>query len=239
MYPKKSLSQNFLIDKNICKKIVSLITIKNKNIVEIGPGHGILTDIILFQKPKKLYLIEKDDYLSKILKEKYKKYTEIKIINDDVLNVNINKIKQPNIISNLPYNVGTKIIMHFLNSNININEMVFMIQKEVSLKFDYNLPKMNKYKFYTKMMSNYQRCFDVSPKVFSPKPKVYSSVVKFKLNSIENDNIKLKKFSNIIFKNMRKKIINKFKNNTISNELKNKRVDELNIKELLKIYNFF
>ena len=70
MSPKKSLSQNFLIDKNICNKIISQVTIKNKIIIEIGPGKGALTDIILSQKPKKLYLIEKDNALSKELKKK-------------------------------------------------------------------------------------------------------------------------------------------------------------------------
>ncbi len=239
MYPKKSLSQNFLRDKNICKKIISNTTIKNKNIMEIGPGHGILTEIILKEKPKKLYLIEKDNNLSRSLIEKYKYHSEVKIINDDVLNLDLYKFEQLNIISNLPYNVSTKILMFLFNYNIIINEMVLMIQKEVALKFDYNLPKMNKYKLYGKIISFYTRCFDVSPNVFIPKPKVNSSVVKFKLKKTKKDFDKLKKFSDIIFSNMRKKINNKFKNKVIPNDLSNKRVNELTINDMLKIYNFF
>ena len=116
--------------------------------------------------------------------------------------------------------------------------MVFMIQKEVADKFDYNLSRMNKYKFLTKIVSTYTKCFDVSPKVFIPKPKVYSTVVKFKFNKRKYNLEKAFMFSNLIFKNVRKKIYNniKFK---INNELDNKRVNQLTIDELLTIYNFF
>ena len=68
LIPKKSLGQNFLIDKNICKKIVNLTMVKNKNILEIGPGYGFMTDEILFRKPK-LYLIEKDEVIFKYLQK--------------------------------------------------------------------------------------------------------------------------------------------------------------------------
>ena len=70
IFAKKSLGQNFLIDKNIVKKILNLIEIKNKNIIEIGPGEGAVTEEILKRKPKSLILIEKDYNLSKKLKKK-------------------------------------------------------------------------------------------------------------------------------------------------------------------------
>lgn len=116
--------------------------------------------------------------------------------------------------------------------------MILMIQKEVAEKFDYNLPKMNKYKFLTKLVSSYFRCFVVSNKVFIPKPKIKSAVVKF---NFLNQNINLKKaiiFSNLIFKNVRKKISNNIKIKQ-KNKLLDKRVKEINIDELLYIYNFF
>ena len=113
-----------------------------------------------------------------------------------------------------------------------------MLQKEVAEKFNYKLPKMNKYKFLTKMFSNYKICFNVSPNVFFPKPKVESSIVKFKLIN-KNINIsKIKTFSNLIFKNVRKKIANNISIKKSSNLL-DKRVDQLTIKELLNIYYFF
>ena len=239
MSPKKSLSQNFLIDKNICNKIISQTTIKNKIIIEIGPGDGSLTEVILSQKPKKLYLIEKDNILSRELSNKYKKYDKIKIYNLDILDFNLSNFKDIIIISNLPYNVSTKIILYLFNYNNIINEMILMIQKEVAIKFDYNLPKMNKYKLYTKVTSIFKKCFDVSPNVFIPKPKVNSSVVKFKLKKGKNDLINLDKFSKIIFTNMRKKISNKINFNINNNDILNKRVDQLTIDELLEIYYFF
>ena len=116
--------------------------------------------------------------------------------------------------------------------------MIFMLQKEVAIKFDYNLLGMNKYKFLTKIVSNFSRKFNVSPKVFKPEPKITSTVVKF---SIYQKNIDLKKaylFCKIIFKNIRKRIKNNL-NIDIDEELINKRLNQLSINELLKIYNFF
>ena len=128
--PKKSLSQNFLIDKNISKKIVNLTKITNDIIIEIGPGTGNLTDEIIKNKPKKLVLIEKDKSLYSLLKKKYNNDKKIELINIDVLDYDFDKIKVPfKIISNLPYNISTKIIFKILKLKINIIEMIFMIQK--------------------------------------------------------------------------------------------------------------
>ncbi len=235
---KKSLSQNFLIDKNISKKILSYTIIKDRNVLEIGPGYGFMTDTIIKKKPKKLYLIEKDIFLINYLKDKYQDNKNIIIIENDILKYNLSNFKDLVVISNLPYNVSTKIILYLFNFNKNIREMVLMIQKEVADKFDYNFNNMNKYKFLTKIVSNYSKCFEVSSNVFFPKPKVLSTVVKFKFIKDKIELEKAKKFSNMIFKNVRKKINNniKIKNN---NTLLNKRVNELSIDELLIIYNLF
>lgn len=235
---KKSLSQNFLVDKNISKKITSLTDIKNKHIVEIGPGYGFLTDMILKKKPKLIYIIEKDEELYKYLKLKYKNIKNIIIVNDDIFNFDFKKLKQIIIISNLPYNISTKIILHLFKYNKNIIEMIVMLQREVAEKFDYKIPGMNKYKFLTNVVSSFSKCFDVSADVFKPKPKVKSTVVKFKFNKEGFDINKAYKFSNLIFKNVRKKIsknIN-FKN---KDKLLSKRVNQLNINDLTNIYNLF
>ena len=236
---KKSLSQNFLIDKNISEKIVSQTIIKNKIILEIGPGYGFMTDTILKKKPKKIYLIEKDHELTLRLKEKYKKNKKIIIIENDILKYNLKNFNKLIIISNLPYNICTKIILYLFNYNSNISEMIFMIQKEVAEKFDYNLSKMNKYKFLTKLVSKYERCFDISPMVFIPKPKVRSTVVKFQFSKKKVDLEMAYQFSNKIFKNVRKKINNNLKFNNNNDEILNKRVSEISINELLIIYNLF
>ena len=236
--PKKSLSQNFLIDKNITKKIVALTKIKGNQILEIGPGYGFLTDCILANNPKKVYLIEKDYNLKKLLIKKYQNNRKVNVIGDDIFLTNLNEFKDLIIISNLPYNVSSKIILYLFSFKENINEMIFMIQKEMALKFDYKLPKMNKYKFLTKIVSHYTRCFDVSSKVFIPKPKVKSTIVKFKFNKKSIDLNKAKFFSSKIFKNVRKKIYNNLDTKLDSNLL-DKRVNQLNIDELISIYNLF
>ena len=118
--------------------------------------------------------------------------------------------------------------------------MLIMIQKEMSEKFDYNKKKINKYKFFFKISSTYKSLFDVPKTVFSPKPKVTSTVVKINLkNEIINWN-KVEMFANSIFRNKRKKLSNKLsrKNKKIDIYL-DKRVDQLDIFDLLKIYNSF
>ena len=124
------------------------------------------------------------------------------------------------------------------NFNKNINEMILMIQKEMADKFNYNSPKMNKYKFLTKLLCTYSIYFHVSSEVFIPKPKVKSSVVKFKFDKKKYDLNKAINFSKLIFKNIRKKINNNIKLNS-KNKLLEKRVDQLSVNELLKIYNLF
>ena len=115
-----------------------------------------------------------------------------------------------------------------------------MIQKELAEKFDYNKNKINKYKFIIKYCANYKMLFNVSNNVFYPKPKVNSKVVEFKLKKIQIDEKRLLNFTNMIFKNKRKNLRNKIKNSKLINEkILSKRVEELNFKELLKIYNFF
>ena len=236
--PKKSLSQNFLVDKNISKKIVNQTNVKNKNILEIGPGLGFLTDEILQRNPKKIYLVEKDLNLKKKLFEKYNDNKKIVIIGNDIFKTNLEKFNNLIVISNLPYNISSRIILYLFNYNKNIYEMVLMIQKEMSLKFDYKLPNMNKYKFLTKIVSDYVRCFDISPNVFYPRPKVKSSIVKFIFNKKNIDLDKANKFSKTIFKNVRKKIYNNIKYKE-KNKILSKRVSEININELLTIYNSF
>ena len=108
-FKKKSLGQNFLRDKNIINKIIHSVQIKDKNIVEIGPGDGALTDQIIKQKPKNLILIEKDFKLFSQLKSKYKSEKFVKVVCYDFLKINLENIIKENtiIFGNLPYNVSS------------------------------------------------------------------------------------------------------------------------------------
>ncbi len=107
---KKSLGQNFLIDKNILEKITNTTKITNKIVLEVGPGTGNLTSCILRNNPKKLIVVEKDKYLANLLKKKFG--TNVEIINDDILKINENKLHDDKLIvfGNLPYNISTEIL---------------------------------------------------------------------------------------------------------------------------------
>ena len=134
-----------MIDKNISKKIINLINFKNKHILEIGPGKGALTDQILKKNPKTLTLVEKDFELSKYLKKKYHFKKNIKVVNGDILKLNLKKLfkNKLNIIGNLPYNVSSQILIKILKEkliNISLDNLVFMFQKELGEKIIAKFP---------------------------------------------------------------------------------------------------
>ena len=236
---KKSLGQNFLIDKNIINKIINSIDITNSNIIEIGPGLGALTEKILEKKPNKLIIIEKDFQLYKKLITKFNK-NNITIINDDALRYDFSKLSNFKLISNLPYNISSKFLLKIIKLNNNFTELICMVQSELAKKFDYNKGKMNKYKFICEYCGIYKILFNVSPNVFYPKPKVNSKVVKFVLKK-ENINLeKLDYFLNVFFMNKRKKIkSNKFIDIIIDEDILNKRYEDLKYTEILDIYKRF
>ena len=117
IFAKKSLGQNFLIDKNIIIKILNLVNVHDRNIIEIGPGQGALTEEILKRNPKSLCLVEKDTNLAKKLKEKYSTNKLVTIYEKDIIKFNLEKIAKKNsiILGNLPYNISSQILEKFLN----------------------------------------------------------------------------------------------------------------------------
>ena len=212
-YFKKSLGQNFLKDPNIIKKIINLKDIKNKSVVEIGPGDGSLTEQILKKNPNSLIVIEKDNNLLEILKDKYKKNKSINFYNDDILKINLEKIikKDSIIFGNLPYNISSQILVKLIKFKKwppKFDDLILMFQKEVAEKI------LGKSYGRLSIIANYRLKnldkFDVSANCFFPKPKVTSTVVhmvpvkkvKYKINDIKN----LEYITNIFFSNKRKMI---------------------------------
>ena len=232
-YQKKSLGQNFLIEKNIVRKILSLTSFKGKNIIEIGPGKGALTDEIIKMKPKLLILIEKDEALTNYLNSKYSLEKTVKIYNTDILNFNFEKINKDKIIiiGNLPYNISSQILIKILKYKkikTKFEDLIFMFQKELGEKIIGKFPSKNygRLSIITNFKLRVIKKFLVSANCFFPKPKVTSMVIHFKtlkknlfnINNISN----LEKITNILFSNKRKMI-----NKRISHILDNRKIKKL------------
>jgi 16S rRNA (adenine1518-N6/adenine1519-N6)-dimethyltransferase len=224
---KKSLGQNFLTDQVILEKIVNTVQIENREILEIGPGSGNLTNHILKKNPRKLYVIEKDDDLSLFLKKKFN--NEINIINNDVLNISENKISQEKLIvfGNLPYNISTEILSKWivnLEDNFWFTELVLMFQKEVAERIiaKSNTSNYGRLSILSSWKLNVEKVIDIKPESFLPKPKIDSSLLIFtpkkkffKLNNAKN----LEMITRVFF-NQRRKMIKKPFNQLFNNAIK-------------------
>ena len=209
---KKSLGQNFLIDREVLEKIVSITDITNKEVLEIGPGSGNLTTYILKKKPKKLYVVEKDDDLAILLKEKFD--TEIEIINDDILKVSESNISEQklSVFGNLPYNISTEILSKWIlniGSNFWFNSLVLMFQKEVADRIisEFNNSNYGRLSILSSWKLNVKKILDIKPQSFSPRPKIDSSLLLFtpKENFFKlKDPKNLEKITRIFFSQRRK-----------------------------------
>jgi 16S rRNA (adenine1518-N6/adenine1519-N6)-dimethyltransferase len=221
---KKSLGQNFLIDRNILEQIVNTVDIFNKEILEIGPGSGNLTSFILKKKPKKIYVIEKDDNLSSLLKEKFD--NEIIIINKDVLKISEDKISNEKLIvfGNLPYNISTEILSKWivnLKKNFWFESLILMFQKEVADRIiaKFNTSKYGRLSILSNWKLDIQKIADIKPKSFSPKPKVDSSLLLFtpKYDFFELKNPKNLEMMTRVFFSQRRKMLKKPFNQVFQN----------------------
>tara|TARA_Y100001970_G_scaffold279074_1_gene385802 strand:+ start:651 stop:1448 length:798 start_codon:yes stop_codon:yes gene_type:complete len=215
IFPKKSLGQNFLLDKKVIKEIVDIGNIsKNSTVIEIGPGTGSLTEEILKKKPKKFIAIEKDHELYLKLKKKFS--SEVEFINQDVLQINWDNYFYENclIFGNLPYNISAKILIDWIrlnNLNKQFKKLILMFQKEVADRIiaDVNSSKYGRLTILTNWKLNVKKIMDIDPKKFFPKPKVQSSLIYLepKNNFFHFQNSKnLEKVTDIFFQNKRKMI---------------------------------
>ena len=236
---KKSLGQNFLIDKNIIHNIVDKADIdKNTLVIEIGPGGGALTKEIVPLCGKAI-LYEADVRLETFLKDLLCEYDNFSLIFGDFLKADLKVDLQDNIydrvyvIANLPYYITTSIIMKFINDGVLPDKMVIMVQKEVADRFVASVGSRN-YGSFTVFLNYYYdivRLFDVSRNCFKPRPNVDSTVVEMKLKK-NNYNVK---DINLFRKIVRDSFAMKRKN--LRNNLRNY---DLNvIEKVLKRYGFF
>ena len=213
---KKSLGPNFLTDRNVLEKITNIVSIKDKTILEVGPGTGNLTSFILKKDPKKIVVIEKDNDLAKNLGETFK--DKLTIINDDILNIDENLLfeEKVTVFGNLPYNISTEILSKWiisLNNNYWFDHLVLMFQKEVG---DRIIAKPNTSAYgRLSILSNWKldikKIFDIKPESFYPRPKIDSSLLLF---SPKKSFFKIKDPKNLekitrIFFNQRRKMLKK------------------------------
>ena len=230
---KKSLGQNFLIDQNIINKITNLIEIRNKCILEVGPGTGNLTSSILKKNPKKVYVVEKDNNLALRLNKEFE--NQIIIINDDILKINEKLICNQELIvfGNLPYNISTEILCKWIlnldNKKIWFTNLILMFQKEVADRIisKYNNSNYGRLSILANWKLKVKKIIDIKPNSFSPSPKIDSSLLFFSLkeNFLELENpYNLEKITRIFF-NHRRKMIKKpyfslFPDDNVSKKLK-------------------
>ncbi len=224
---KKKFGQNFLVDQNILNKIVDRAEItENKNVIEIGPGLGALTEL-LCERANKVLAFEIDNTLIPILNDTLKEHSNIKIINKDILEVNITKYiqeyldddKEIVLVANLPYYITTAILLKLLQETDKISSYIVMMQQEVANRLtskpstkDYNsLSVVIQYKCNTK------KILTVPRSVFIPAPNVDSAVVKLDLRQVKDvDVVHLDLFYDIIrksFSQRRKTLVNNLAQN--------------------------
>ena len=213
---KKSLGQNFLIDKNILEKIVNIVDIKDKNIIEIGPGTGNLTTFIINKSPKKFLVIEKDNNLAVDLKNKFKSH--LTVINEDILKIDESKLfkEEVTVFGNLPYNISTEILSKWiinLKKNFWFDCLVLMFQKEVADRIiaEFNTSNYGRLSIISNWKLNIKKICDIKPSAFIPKPKIDSSLLIFypKKNFVKiKDPKNLEKITRVFF-NQRRKMVKK------------------------------
>jgi 16S rRNA (adenine1518-N6/adenine1519-N6)-dimethyltransferase len=225
--PKKSLGQNYLIDRNILEQIVDTVEISNKEVLEIGPGSGNLTTFILKKNPKKFYTIEKDDELALLLKDKFS--DEITIINGDILKISEDKISNEKltVFGNLPYNISTEILSKWitnLDKKIWFESLVLMFQKEVAERIiaESNTSKYGRLSILSSWKLDIKKIIDIKPQSFSPRPKIDSTLLLFtpKKNFFRLKDSKNLEMITRIFFSQRRKMLKKPFNQVFTNAIK-------------------
>lgn len=241
--PNKNLGQNFLINEYTINTITEILDIKKEDFVlEVGPGKGALTNNII-NKTKNYIGVEKDENLSNLLKEKYKKNIDIR--NQDILKINFEEIfsKKYRIVGNIPYNISTKLLMKCIQNKNSISKIHFMMQKEFVDRVisQHGKKSYGRLSVLIQLFFKAEKYIDIMPTDFYPEPKIYSSFMS--LTPLKNISLKqneIEDFLNFvkdIFSTRRKKIKNCL--NIDCEDLYdniNKRAEELSIAEMIKLY---
>lgn len=220
--PSKKLGQNFLINPQIKRRIVNAANLQPKDIVlEIGPGVGAITSILLTHKIK-LIAIEVDKRLAELLTTKLKTYNNFTLYNIDALKVDWDKIlfeytqsSDVKLVANLPYSISSLLVLKIIRSQL-ISQATIMVQKEMAdrLCAKVGMHAYNMFTILVQLFLNVQKLFDVDPSNFSPKPKVQSCVIQLTKKQPVSDLYDISDFEvidnflHLAFSNKRKTLVN-------------------------------
>lgn len=252
---KKSLGQNFLIDKNFVDKIIDIADIENENVLEIGPGIGTIT-YEMAKIAKKVLAVEIDENLIPILQQNLEEFSNVKVINQDILKVDLKKLIEEEfsnqsfkVVSNLPYYITTPIIEILITSNFPCQDMTIMVQKEVAQRMvaSANDKDYSSLSVFVKFYSDAKILVNLPKTVFMPQPKIDSSILNLKLR-IYDEKVDQKKLFNLVragFNKRRKTILNSLSDVASKEDLKiafektglreNLRAENLSLDDFVKL----
>lgn len=241
---KKHLGQHFLTDENIAKKITDALSYENySNVLEVGPGMGVLTKYLL-EKESEIYLAEIDQESIEYLKKNYEKISENSFIGDFLrTDFEFSKDDQIAVIGNFPYNISSQILFKIIDFQHLIPESVGMFQKEVAERTA-AVPRTKEYGILSVLVQAYydvKYLFTVHENVFNPPPKVKSGVIKLTKNlkpGLEGNEILFKQIVKAGFNQRRKKLSNSLKilnipEHLLSHPFMDKRAEELSVEDFI------
>lgn len=240
--PKKNLGQHFLTDQNIARKIVDSLGTEIPDVLEIGPGTGVLTQYLLQRNEINLHVIEIDRESVAYLKQHFPQLNNI--YEEDFLKASIESrfSEKFNIIGNFPYNISSQIFFRVLAVRNRVPEVVGMIQKEVAERIaskhgtkNYGILSVLLQAFY-----NIEYLFTVSEHVFLPPPKVKSAVIRLKRNNVESLPCDEKLFTSVVkaaFNQRRKMLRNSLRNicEEVPEKFAEKRPEQLSVSDFIEI----
>jgi 16S rRNA (adenine1518-N6/adenine1519-N6)-dimethyltransferase len=209
--PSKGLGQNFLIDKNVLRKIVEAADIKKDDIIlEVGPGMGTLTREI-GERAKKIIAVEKSDVMCEVLKETINDFKNVEVLNTDILGYEPS-IKEYKVVANIPYYLTSPLIRKFLEEKNPPQEIILMIQKEVAQRICAKPPQMSLLAISVQFYAEAKIISYVSKNCFWPAPKIDSAIIKItpKINADKNK-IDIDSFFKVVksgFSHPRKQLVN-------------------------------
>ena len=254
---KKSLGQNFLIDKNFVDKIVDSADIENQNVLEIGPGIGTIT-YEMAKVAKKVVAVEIDQNLIPILDQNLEEFSNTLVINEDILKVDLKKLVEKEfdgesfkVVSNLPYYITTPIIEMLITSNLPCTDMTIMVQKEVGQRMlaDENDKEYSSLSVFVKFYSETKFLVNLPKSVFMPQPKIDSTILNLRLR-LYDDKVNQKLLFKLVragFNKRRKTILNSLSDVASKDDLRlvfakldlkeNLRAENLSLDDYIKLAN--